>query len=72
LRVPVSLWLRTTLKDYVYENLLGSESRTRNFYRSESLQRILNQHTGGRVNHEKLIRTSLSFELFQQQCGLIF
>ncbi|MDR3451064.1 MAG: asparagine synthase (glutamine-hydrolyzing) [Alphaproteobacteria bacterium] len=71
-RVPVSLWFRTTLKDYVHENLLGPNSRTRDFYRRDALQRILDQHATGRVNHEKLIWALLSFELFQQKYGLTF
>jgi asparagine synthase (glutamine-hydrolysing) len=71
-RVPVSLWFRTTLKDYVRENLLGSTSRTRSLYRSDALQTILDQHTKGSAHHEKLIWSLLSFELFQQQYGLGF
>jgi asparagine synthase (glutamine-hydrolysing) len=69
-RVPVSLWFRTTLKDYVYENLLGASSRTKGLYRAAALWTILNQHSTGRANHEKLIWSLLSFELFQQQYGL--
>jgi asparagine synthase (glutamine-hydrolysing) len=71
-RVPVSLWFRTTLKDYVRENLLGASSRSRTFYRPEKLQQILDQHASGRVNHEKLIWALLSFELFQKRYGLGF
>ena len=71
-RVPVSLWFQTTLKGYVYENLLGPSSRTRDFYRRDALQRIFDQHVNGQVNHEKLIWTLLSFELFQKEFGLSF
>ena len=71
-RVPVSVWFRTILKDYVRENLLGLSSRTRGFYRQDALQRILDQHASGSVNHEKLIWTLLSFELFQKEYGLNF
>jgi asparagine synthase (glutamine-hydrolysing) len=71
-RVPVSLWFRTTLKDYVYDALLGASSRTRDFYRREALQIILDQHAKGRVNHEKLIWSLLSFELFQKEYKLGF
>ena len=71
-RVPVSLWFRTSLKDYVYENLLGPHSHTRDLYQRDSLQKIIDQHTSGRVNHEKLIWGLLSFELFQKEYGLKF
>jgi asparagine synthase (glutamine-hydrolysing) len=71
-RVPVSVWFRTTLKDYVHDNLLGPSSRSGAFYRRDALQHILDQHSSGRVNHEKLIWALLSFELFQKEYGLGF
>jgi asparagine synthase (glutamine-hydrolysing) len=71
-RVPVSVWFRTTLKDYVHDNLLGTSSRSCAFYRRDALQHILDQHSSGRVNHEKLIWALLSFELFQKEYGLDF
>jgi asparagine synthase (glutamine-hydrolysing) len=71
-RVPVSVWFRTSLKDYVYDNLMGPSSRSRGFYQQAALKRILEQHTSGRVNHEKLIWALLSFELFQQKYNLNF
>jgi asparagine synthase (glutamine-hydrolysing) len=69
-RVPVGTWFSTTLKDYVYENLLGSSSRTRDFYRRNALQRIVDDHMSGRAEHEELIWSLLSFEIFQREYGV--
>jgi len=71
-RVPVSLWFQTSLKNYIYDNLLGASSRTRALYHRDALQTILDQHVSGRHNHEKLIWSLLSFELFQREYGLGF
>ncbi|MDE1900683.1 MAG: asparagine synthase (glutamine-hydrolyzing) [Alphaproteobacteria bacterium] len=71
-RVPVSLWFRDGLRDYVHDHLLGDHSRTRDFYNRAALQTILAQHVAGRFNHEKLIWTLLSFELFQKEYNLAF
>lgn len=69
-RVPVSRWFRTTLKDYVYDHLLGNDSLTRSFYKREVLTNYLDEHVSGRKNHEKLIWALLNLELFQKQYRL--
>jgi len=71
-RVPVSLWFKTSLKAFVHDNLLGPTSHTKDFYRRDELEKILSQHETCRVNHEKLIWSLLSFELFQKEYGLGF
>ncbi|MFO1242199.1 MAG: asparagine synthase (glutamine-hydrolyzing) [Rickettsiales bacterium] len=71
-RVPVSRWFRTTLKDYVYDHLLGSDSLTQSFYNKQVLGRYLDEHVNGRKNHEKLIWILLNLELFQRQYKLSF
>ena len=68
--VPVGLWFRTILKDYVYEHLLSTSSRTRDFYRRDVLQKIVDQHMSGHVDHEELIWSLLSFEVFQREYRL--
>lgn len=66
-RVPVSRWFRTTLKEYVYDHLLGTNSLTRDFYNRPILTNYLDEHASGRKNHEKLIWALLNLELFQKQ-----
>jgi asparagine synthase (glutamine-hydrolysing) len=69
-RVPVSVWFRGSLRDFVHESLMGVTSSSRALYRKDALQKIIDQHNEGRVNHEKLIWMLLSFELFQKEYGL--
>ena len=71
-RVPVSLWFRTTLKDFVHENLSGPPLHARAIFTAEDITKIIDQHNTGRINHEKLIWSLLSFELFQKEYGLGF
>jgi asparagine synthase (glutamine-hydrolysing) len=69
-RVPVNLWFRTVLKDYIRDLLLGPESLTRDYYRRDALAQVLDQHADGRTNHEKLIWSLMNLELFQRRYRL--
>ena len=69
-RVPVNLWFQTSLKDYVYDHLLGPQSRTRDFYHRNVLGKVLEQHVSGQLNHEKLIWSLLNLELFYKSYRL--
>jgi asparagine synthase (glutamine-hydrolysing) len=69
-RVPVNLWFRTVLKDYIRDLLLGPGSLTRDYYRRDALTQVLDQHVEGRTNHEKLIWSLMNLELFQRRYRL--
>ena len=69
-RVPVNEWFRTSMRDYLLENLTGTDSRTRDYYRPQELQRVLREHIDGRQNHEKLLWCLLSLEIWQREFGL--
>jgi asparagine synthase (glutamine-hydrolysing) len=69
-RVPVNLWFRTVLKDYIRDLLLGPGSLTRDYYRRDALAQMLDQHVDGRTNHEKLIWSLMNLELFQRRYRL--
>ncbi|WP_417517192.1 asparagine synthase (glutamine-hydrolyzing) [Minwuia sp.] len=69
-RVPVNEWFRTTMRDWVRDHLTGSDSRSGVLYDSRELMRILDDHADGRQNHEKLIWTLVSFELFLRRYRL--
>lgn len=70
-RVPVNLWFATSLRAYVHDLLLGADSYTRDFFRPGFLTRIFDQHVEGRRNHEKLLWSLLSLELFQRRYRLV-
>lgn len=67
LRVPVNEWFRGGMKDYLYEQLLGSDSKTRGYFHRAALERILTEHVSGRQNHEKLLWSLLNFEIWHRQ-----
>ncbi len=66
-RVPVNEWFRGTMRDYLYDHLTGAESKTRAFYDSDALNNILRAHVDGRQNHEKLLWSLLTLELWHRQ-----
>jgi asparagine synthase (glutamine-hydrolysing) len=65
-RVPVNQWFRTSMREYLLDHLTSPNSRTRHYYRPERLRSILDEHIDGRQNHEKLLWTMLSLELWQR------
>lgn len=67
-RVPVNVWFQHRLRDYVRDQLTGSRSLTRSYYKADALRKVLDEHASGRQNHEKLIWTLLSLEIWHQEC----
>jgi len=69
-RVPVNEWFRSSMRDYLFAHLTGSDSRTRDYYRPEQLRRILQEHIDGRHNYEKLLWCALTLEIWQREFNL--
>jgi asparagine synthase (glutamine-hydrolysing) len=67
-RVPVNEWFRGRLRGYLTDHLLGSDSRTRDYYRNAVLHEVVAEHLDGRQNHEKLLWMLLGLELWHRQC----
>jgi len=66
-RVPVNEWFRGPLKDYLFDHLKGAGSKTRAYYDEQVLDRMLDDHAGGRQNHEKLLWALLNLEIWHRQ-----
>jgi asparagine synthase (glutamine-hydrolysing) len=66
-RVPVNEWFRGPMKGYLYEHLLTSGSRTREYYEPRELARTVADHVEGRQNHEKLLWSLLNLELWHRE-----
>jgi asparagine synthase (glutamine-hydrolysing) len=66
-RVPVNQWFRGKMRDYLLDHLKGTSSMTRIYYDGRVLDQMLDQHLGGRQNHEKLLWTLLNLEIWQRQ-----
>jgi asparagine synthase (glutamine-hydrolysing) len=69
-RVPVNEWVRGSMRGYLTDCLLGPDSRTRDYYRTEVLRSYVDEHTAGRQNHEKLLWCLLSLEVWHREFGL--
>jgi asparagine synthase (glutamine-hydrolysing) len=63
-KVPVNEWFQNKMRDYLYDNLLGPSSLTSAYYHRPVLERMLTEHMQGRQNHEKLLWTLLSLEIW--------
>jgi asparagine synthase (glutamine-hydrolysing) len=66
-RVPVNEWFRGPMKDYLFDHLKGPGSATRGYYHGAALDRVLDEHVGGRQNHEKLLWSLLNLEIWHRQ-----
>jgi asparagine synthase (glutamine-hydrolysing) len=66
-RVPVNEWFRGPMKGYLYEHLLGADSRTRDYYAPRELERTVAEHVEGRQNHEKLLWSLLNLEVWHRE-----
>ncbi len=66
-RVPVSDWFRGPLQGYLREHLQGAASLTRGYFNGRRLDALVDEHTSGRHNHEKLLWTLLNLEIWHRQ-----
>jgi asparagine synthase (glutamine-hydrolysing) len=55
------------MKDYLRDHLLGSDSKTLEYFHKPVLERLLSEHINGRQNHEKLLWSLLNLELWHRQ-----
>jgi len=69
-RVPVNEWFRGSMRGYLTDHLLGPDSRTREYYHQDALRGYLAEHTSGRQNHEKLLWSLLSLEIWHRELNL--
>lgn len=65
-RVPVNEWFRKGMRDFLYDHLTGPDSHTAIFYDRPALLGLLNEHTDGRQNHEKVLWSLLSLEIWHR------
>ena len=66
-RVPVNEWFQGPMKDYLYEHLTGQSSITNHYYNKDFLDRVLQEHSNGRQNHEKLLWSLLNLEIWHRE-----
>jgi asparagine synthase (glutamine-hydrolysing) len=66
-RVPVNKWFQGPLKEYLVDHLRSGDSKTRAYYDTQVLDRMLDDHIDGRQNHEKLLWALLNLEIWHRQ-----
>lgn len=69
-RVPVNEWFRGHLKDYLHDHLTTPSSRIRGYFKPGALQEVIQEHVRGRQNHEKLLWTLLTLEMWCRAYGV--
>ena len=65
--MPVKEWFRGPMRDYLYDYLTGPNSKTREYYHRNVLERILGEHVQQSHNHEKLLWSLLNLEIWHRQ-----
>ena len=59
-------WLRGEMREFVLEHLRSQRSRTRAYYETRVLDRVLDEHLAGRRDHENLLWTLLNLEIWHR------
>jgi asparagine synthase (glutamine-hydrolysing) len=66
-RVPVNEWFQGPMKEYLFDHLKGPASKTRGYYDPQVLDGMVDDHVGGRQNHEKLLWALLNLEIWHRR-----
>jgi asparagine synthase (glutamine-hydrolysing) len=64
--VPMKIWMRGELRDFVCDTLTPARIRSRGFFRPEAVERLLNDHFSERQDASNKIFTLLMLETWQQ------
>jgi len=65
--VPMGHWLRNQLKDYLHSELLSKKSLSRGYFKPETLNAYVKEHTSGKIDHANGLWTLLMLELWHQK-----
>jgi asparagine synthase (glutamine-hydrolysing) len=66
-RVPVARWFQSGMRDFLLDHLRADDSLTRGYYDARALDGVIDEHLGGRQNHEKLLWSLLNLEIWHRQ-----
>jgi asparagine synthase (glutamine-hydrolysing) len=64
---PVGDWLRTSMKPFVHESLLSSDSAAAKYFDQKYIRELLADHEGQQEQRRRHIYLLLSFELWHRQ-----
>ena len=63
-KVPLDIWFRGSLKDYVHDLLLGPDSFVSSYFNRRVVAQLLSDHTNGRRNEELRLWTLMGLEIW--------
>ncbi len=62
-----ALWLQTELKSWAEGMLLSQLAMNRDYFKTDYVRQLLNEHMSGKQNHTSRICTLITFELWHRQ-----
>ncbi len=60
--VPIESWLRGELKDYAYKLLLSDKANSRNIFKKEEVERLLDEHCNTKISHAQKLWSLIMLE----------
>jgi asparagine synthase (glutamine-hydrolysing) len=66
LGVPLAAWFRGELRPLARELLLGEQARSRGWFRTAAVERLLDEHAAGRADNGHRLWTLVMLELWQR------
>ncbi|KPJ58990.1 MAG: hypothetical protein AMJ42_02360 [Deltaproteobacteria bacterium DG_8] len=64
--VPLDVWFRSDLKEMAFDILLDKRCTEREYFKRESIQRLLDEHVSGHYDHSYRIWALLFLELWHR------
>lgn len=61
---PTKVWFADPLKDFLHEQILGAGATARGIFNRDFVQRLFDEHTSGRANHDAYLTSLLIFNLW--------
>jgi asparagine synthase (glutamine-hydrolysing) len=66
---PTKVWFAGPLKDFLHEHILGAGATARGILNRDFVQRLFDEHTSGRANHDAYLTSVLIFNLWMDAQG---
>ena len=68
-RVPVDVWFRGPLREYLYDHLTGPDAHTAAYLNRPAVLKLLDEHSTKQRSHEKVLWALLSLELWHRNAA---
>ena len=61
-------WMRDNkeLRKYIYDTLLSEKSLSRDYFNSDFIKKLIDEHMSGKENYAQILGLLLTFELFNR------